>query len=249
MRPSPVSSSSSTSGEAADIGRSSTQSPDDRQFELPDRPLCLATGQSGYRRVWWRWCIYLDAVYRFRFSDVNSRRDCTVIRKVESCTLILVALFVIEARAQVLKSSGTATNLPVDSAVGQPTIALTVPKGAPLPDRARRRGPREKGGTAATARSGSSGRNWAKSRIDMQSFGIDPVFSHRPEVARDFVSAGSPQGSAEPHLKGKAAAKNGRAHISAGSCRVGAGFVAQHLLQPSTSSRVLNAGSETIPIR
>jgi hypothetical protein len=55
-----------------------------------------------------------------------------MIRKAGSCTIILAALFAIEARAQVLKSSRPATNVPADNAPVQRTVALTVPKGTPL---------------------------------------------------------------------------------------------------------------------
>lgn len=49
-----------------------------------------------------------------------------------SCAVILVALFVIEVPAQSLKSSPPATSVPADNASDRLTIALTVPKGAPL---------------------------------------------------------------------------------------------------------------------
>lgn len=45
---------------------------------------------------------------------------------------MLAALFAIEARAQVLKSSRPATNVPSDNTPVQRTVALAVPKGMPL---------------------------------------------------------------------------------------------------------------------
>jgi hypothetical protein len=53
-------------------------------------------------------------------------------RKGGSCTIILAALFAIEAPAQVLKSSRPAAKVPADNPAVQHMVALTVPKGTPL---------------------------------------------------------------------------------------------------------------------
>jgi len=53
-------------------------------------------------------------------------------RRGGSWTIIFAALFAIEARAQVLKSSRPAANVPADNAAVQRMVALTVPKGTPL---------------------------------------------------------------------------------------------------------------------
>ena len=55
-----------------------------------------------------------------------------MIREAGCFTIILAALFTIEARAQVLKSSRPVTNVPTDNAPIRHTLALTVPKGTPL---------------------------------------------------------------------------------------------------------------------